>query len=120
MRIITAVFGTIALASVWAYADPSVIIRERAKELRDQNNVRQGVAPPTQAAQPTVTPNAPLGPTLSRHSCVLTPNLWPFQSVAQSQRIKAKTGSRTCRGDSGRQTFLYASLETRHGCFSSL
>ena len=28
-----------------------IIIRERAKELRNQNNVRQGVAPPTQQPQ---------------------------------------------------------------------
>jgi len=33
-------------------AGPEVIIRERAKELRDQNNVRQGVQPPTQANSP--------------------------------------------------------------------
>jgi hypothetical protein len=65
MRITFAFLGTIALASVWAHADPSVIIRERAKELRDQNNVRQGVASPTQPVQPAVAPNAPLGPTLS-------------------------------------------------------
>lgn len=38
-----------------------VIIRERAKELRDQNNVRQGVAPPTQPAQPP-TANGPVAP----------------------------------------------------------
>jgi hypothetical protein len=29
-------------------AGPETIVRERAKELRDQNNVRQGVPPPTQ------------------------------------------------------------------------
>jgi hypothetical protein len=29
-----------------------VIVKQRAKELRDQNNVRQGVAPPTPAARP--------------------------------------------------------------------
>jgi len=44
LTILTAV--TLSAGSVWA--GPDVIIRERAKELRDQNNVRQGVAPPTQ------------------------------------------------------------------------
>jgi hypothetical protein len=53
------------LVSAGAQADPGVIIRERAKELSNQNNVRQGVAPPTQPAQPTPLPAAPPGPTLS-------------------------------------------------------
>jgi hypothetical protein len=35
------------------FAGPETIIRERAKELRDQNNVRQGVATPAQPVQPT-------------------------------------------------------------------
>src|SRR5882724_4034533 len=34
-------------------AGPETIVRERAKELSNQNNVRQGVAPPTQTPQPT-------------------------------------------------------------------
>jgi hypothetical protein len=33
-------------------AGPETIVRERAKELSNQNNVRQGVAPPAQAPQP--------------------------------------------------------------------
>jgi len=43
------------------FAGPETIVRERAKELSNQNNVRQGVAPPTQAPQPapTATPGAP-------------------------------------------------------------
>src|SRR5437899_12761265 len=55
------------------FAGPDVIIRERAKELSNQNNVRQGVAPPTQAPQPTTAANAPTGPTLS-------PSLVRFQT----------------------------------------
>jgi hypothetical protein len=65
MRITLAVLGSLALVSACAQADPAVIIRERVKELRDQNNVRQGVAPPTQPAQPRVTPGGPAAPTLS-------------------------------------------------------
>src|SRR5678815_3366000 len=43
------------------FAGPETIVRERAKELNNQNNVRQGVAPPTQPAQPspTATPGTP-------------------------------------------------------------
>jgi hypothetical protein len=33
-------------------AGTDYIIKQHAKEIRDQNNVRQGVAPPTQAPQP--------------------------------------------------------------------
>jgi hypothetical protein len=65
MRITSAVVGAVALVSACAHADPGVIIRERARELSNENNVRQGVAPPVQPAQPVVTPNAPAGPTLS-------------------------------------------------------
>ncbi len=65
MRITSALLGAIPLAAACAYADPGVIIRERAKELSNQNNVRQGVAPPTQSVQPTVAPNSPASPTLS-------------------------------------------------------
>jgi hypothetical protein len=58
--------AVISLLSVCSYADPAVIIRERAKELSNENNVRQGVAPPTQAAPPPMAnPNVPAGPTLS-------------------------------------------------------
>lgn len=38
-------------------AGPDVIIKQRAKELVNQNNVRQGVAQPGQPVQPTTSPN---------------------------------------------------------------
>ncbi len=63
MRIIFVVFSALGLVSFSVQADPAVIIRERAKELSNQNNVRQGVASPTQPALST--PTAPAGPTLS-------------------------------------------------------
>src|SRR5882724_9851250 len=51
------------LLAASSFAGPDVIIRQRAKELSNQNNVRQGVAPPTQpapAAQPAAAaPQAP-------------------------------------------------------------
>ena len=40
------------------FAGPDVIIKQRAKEIRDQNNVRQGVTPPGQATPPSQ-PSAP-------------------------------------------------------------
>ncbi len=54
------------------YAGPQEIIKQRARELRDQNNVRQGVAPPTQAGTPapaataTVTPQPTVSPALTK------------------------------------------------------
>jgi hypothetical protein len=66
MRITLAVFGATVLISSLSYADPGVIIRERAKELRDQNNVRQGVEPPTQPNQPAANPAAPAAPLISQ------------------------------------------------------
>jgi hypothetical protein len=66
MRITLAVFAAAVLSSALTFADPAVIIRERAKELRDQNNVRQGVAAPTtQPRQPAAVANTPAAPTLA-------------------------------------------------------
>lgn len=45
------------LITASAFGGSETIIRERAKELRNQNNVRQGVAPPT--AAPAAVPGAP-------------------------------------------------------------
>jgi hypothetical protein len=66
MRTSLAVIGATVLFSTLTYADPGVIIRERAKELRDQNNVRQGVESPAQQTQPAANANAPAAPTLSQ------------------------------------------------------
>ena len=65
------VAAALILSGVTSWAGPETIIKERAKELRDQNNVRQGVAPPT--TQPTIAPSAPAPP-------VLTPSLLKFQT----------------------------------------
>lgn len=50
LGLITALTNALLIGSV--FAGPETIVRERAKELSNQNNVRQGVAPPTQAPQP--------------------------------------------------------------------
>ncbi len=62
--------GVSSLIAAGAFAQGSdIIIRERAKELRNQNNVRQGVPPPTQPAQPTQ-PNAASTPAPQPQSLV--------------------------------------------------
>jgi hypothetical protein len=70
MKTSPALFTVLSLALASAVAGPETIIKQRAKELRDQNNVRQGVAPPTQAP---LTSTAPAPPTLS-------PSLVRFQA----------------------------------------
>src|SRR5262245_53523053 len=72
----------IGAAAFWSWsvaAGPETIIYQRAKELRDQNNVRQGVAPPT---QPVLPPSAPAQPTVS-----LSPGLVQFQTELSTLNI---------------------------------
>ena len=52
MRTAFALLGAAALLTGSAFAQSDVIIKKRAQEIRDQNNVRQGVAPPSQPRQP--------------------------------------------------------------------
>jgi hypothetical protein len=53
--------ATLLTGNVFAQAD--VIIKQRAQEIRDQNNVRQGVTPPSQSAQPMPPPATSSAPT---------------------------------------------------------
>ena len=54
--------GAATLVAGSLFADPS-IVKERALELRNQNNVQQGVTPPSQPAQPAAAPGAGAPPT---------------------------------------------------------
>ena len=54
MKIILAVIGASVVVAAHAQSGSSYIIKQRAKELSNQNNVRQGVTPPAPAA-----PSAP-------------------------------------------------------------
>jgi hypothetical protein len=68
MKKITLAGATLGLAAACAWAGPETIIKQRAKELRDQNNVRQGV-PPATAPQPKPAPNpAAVAPTPSQQN----------------------------------------------------
>jgi hypothetical protein len=56
-----AVMGLVTLLAGSGLAAPTGaanIIKERAKELNDQNNVRQGVTPPAQPTAPAATPRS--------------------------------------------------------------
>ena len=72
------------LGTFWAQADPAVIIRERAKQLSNQNNASQGVTSPAQPppAQPAVAPAVQQGPTLS-------PSLLRFNTELTAIRVES-------------------------------
>ena len=57
MKTAFALLGAVALLAGSVFADP-IIVKQRALELRNQNNVRQGTTPPSQPAQPATTPAA--------------------------------------------------------------
>ena len=61
MKTVLALIGAVTLAAGSLVAGPDVIILQRARELRDQNNVQQGVTPPGQPTQP-VQPATTSGP----------------------------------------------------------
>src|ERR1017187_8419579 len=50
-------FGAATLMAGSVFAGPDAIIKQRALEIRDQNNVRQGVTPPSQPAHPAPPPD---------------------------------------------------------------
>jgi hypothetical protein len=59
--------GAVLLLPPAAFAGAEGIIKQRAKELSNQNNVRQGVASPAQPATPSATPvRATVSPALAR------------------------------------------------------
>jgi hypothetical protein len=63
MKTVLALLGAAVLVGGDALAQSDVIIKKHALELRDQNNVRQGVAPPSQPAQPATAPARAAAPT---------------------------------------------------------
>ena len=63
MKTVLALIGAATLVAGSVFAGPDVIIKQRAKEIRDQNNVRQGVTAPSQSAQPVTAPAVTGNPT---------------------------------------------------------
>jgi hypothetical protein len=71
MKTAFTLLGVVTLLAVNAFAQADVIIKKRALEIRDQNNVRQGVTPPSQPSQPaasstSTTPPTPLQQSLAK------------------------------------------------------
>ena len=63
MKTVLALIGATTLVVGNVFAGPDVIIKQRAKEIRDQNNVRQGVTAPSQSVQPATAPATTANPT---------------------------------------------------------
>src|SRR5258708_37978589 len=89
MKTSLAIFTIAACSLARAFGGPETIIKERAKELRDQNNVRQGVAPPTQTPMTSVAPTPPaLTPSLVRFQTDLgTLNMGTPATAEQKQKL---------------------------------
>jgi len=63
MKTVLALLGMAMLLADNVFAQADMIIKKHALELRDQNNVRQGVAPPSQPARPATAPAQGTSPT---------------------------------------------------------
>jgi hypothetical protein len=72
MKTILALSGVALLLAANSGVGQDVQVKQRAKELRDQNNVRQGVTPATPTSPPRAAPNGAAAPNLS-------PSLVQFQ-----------------------------------------
>jgi len=63
MQTVLSLIGASTLVAGSLFAQSDVIILKRAREIRDQNNVQQGVAAPAQPAQPATAPATSASPT---------------------------------------------------------
>jgi hypothetical protein len=63
MKPILALLGVAVLLAGDVLGQSDIIIKKRAQEIRDQNNVRQGVTPPSQPARPAASRTTSASPT---------------------------------------------------------
>ncbi len=87
MKAFLAALGVTLLAGS-ALAGSETIIRERAKELRNQNNVRQGVAPPTAAPAATPAPALSAPPAQSAALAKLKADISAITANAQVSTVQ--------------------------------
>jgi hypothetical protein len=103
MKTTCAVISAATLLAAAALAQSDVIIKQHAKEIRDQNNVRQGVAPPSTPAQPAAPSTTTASPTPVQQSLgkvradltAIQPN---SQVTAQQKQQLAKDLLATAQG----------------------
>lgn len=98
MKRLLALIGVATLTAGSVIAQSDVIIKQRAKEIRDQNNVRQGVTTPSQATPPSQ-PSAPSAssapsPLLQQNLAKVRADLAAFKpnspvTLQQKQQLKS-------------------------------
>jgi hypothetical protein len=109
MKTVLALIGAATLVAGSVFAGPDVIIKQRAKEIRDQNNVRQGVAPPGQATPPSQ-PSAPSAssapsPLLQQNLAKVRADLAAFKPnapVTPQQKLQLKNDLLACAQGAGK------------------
>jgi len=101
MKRVIALLGAATLLAGSVFAGPEIVLK-RARETRDQNNVRQGVASPAQATQPAqpqpATPTAP-NPQLQQSLAKVRANLAAIQAnatVTPGQKQQLSTNLLAC------------------------
>jgi hypothetical protein len=88
MKTLLATAAVVALLAPSVFGQAEQIIKQRAKELSNQNNVRQGVAPPTPAAPPpTARPAA--------QPAAATPAIAQQQNIAKLKADIAALGTKS-------------------------
>ena len=111
MKAAFALLGAVVLLAGSGFAQSDVIIKKRAQEIRDQNNVRQGIASPAQPAQPSqarpATPAAPAAPNplLQQNLAKVKANLAAIQAnsaVTPAQKQQLTTNLLACAQGPGK------------------
>lgn len=92
-------------AMMSAIAGPEAIIKQRAKDLSNQNNARQGIVPaaPGQPAAPAAAPQPPPDPVVSKIQADLTA-LKLKSSAAQVQQLAKDLGAAIRTGKASDET----------------
>src|SRR5262245_26317237 len=96
MKQLIAATSALALAAGIVLADQGVIIKQKAKDIRDQNNERQGVTPPSPSpggaapATAPATPPTPAPPVLTSQQQGLSKMLTYFNALKSGSSITAE------------------------------
>jgi hypothetical protein len=115
MKVTYALISAATLLATTALAQSDVIIKQHAKEIRDQNNVRQGVTPPSTPAQPanpsagTASPT-PVQQSIAKVRADLTAIQPNVQVTAQQKQQLAKDLLATAQGENKPSSATIAAL----------
>jgi hypothetical protein len=97
MKTALGLIGAVLFLGSHGAGGQDAIIKQRAKELRDQNNVRQGLASPAQTPQPASAGNSPAAPALSSSLAGFQTDLAGIQAGSQVPADQQEKLSRELR-----------------------